>query len=367
MSSRRTSILLTTAAMVLACAQAGLADEVNVKGLSYSPVRVTGVGEGEIVFRIKTNLVRKPISDVRSVKIDGLNALNQAEALLKDGKADQAVQMYDRAFREVRLEWQRKLIRYRRLPVLGELGRIDDAVEDWLFLLEAEKGAEPVLKMRPTKFARKGSVANRRAIQLLSTRREKTDDKDLSGAMGQLLLSLYEYEGMTKEAQALAEQLTGMPSSGNTGNGDGNTGTGTVTPPVGTSQLTRQLQAARTLLNSKPDIVAAQIQSNLSRYGPAERPVALYLLGRAQQKLAQSAGKTEQKQQLYRKAGLNLMRVVAYYPESGDAGMALYETGVICKQLGNPLAAQEAWRMVLEQFAATDAAGPARKALESTR
>ena len=218
--------------------------------------------------------------------------------------------------------------------------------------------------MRPSKFARRGSVANRRAIQLLSTRREKTDNNELSGAMGQLLLAIYEHEGMTKEARALAEELTGTPSTGN----DGNTGTGTVTqPPVGASQLTRQLQAARTLLNSKPDIVAQQIQANLSRYGPAERPVALYLLGRAQQKLAQSAGKTEQKQQFYRKAGLNLMRVVAYYPESGDAGMALYETGVICKQLGNPLAAQEAWRMVLEQFAATDAAGPARKALESTR
>lgn len=356
------------AAATLAAASAGLADEVNVKGLSYSPVRVTGVDEGDIVFRIGTNVVRKPISDVRSVKIDGLNALNQAEALLADGKADKAVEMYNRAFREVRLAWQKKLIRYRRLPVLGELGRIDDAVEDWLFLLEAEKVAEPVLKMRPAKFARKGSVANRRAIQLLSTRREKTDNKELSGAMGQLLLSLYEHEGMTKEARALAEELTGTPSSGNGGTDDGNTGTGTVTPPpVGTSQLTRQLQAARTLLNSKPDIVAAQIESNLSRYGPAERPVALYLLGRAQQKLAQSAGRAEQKQQLYRKAGLNLMRVVAYYPESGDAGMALYETGQICKALGNTTAAQEAWRMVLEQFAATDAADPARKALEATR
>jgi tetratricopeptide (TPR) repeat protein len=222
--------------------------------------------------------------------------------------------------------------------------------------------------MRPTTFARKGSVANRRAIQLLSTRREKTENKERAGAMGQLLLSLYEHEGMTKKARALAEELTGTPSSGDGGTDDGNTGTGTVTPPpVGTTQLTRQLQAARTLLNSKPDIVAAQIESNLSRYGPAERPVALYLLGRAQQKLAGSARGAQQKQQLYRKAGLNLMRVVAYYPESRNAGMALYEAGQVCKALGNTTAAQEAWRMVLEQFPGTDAADPARKALEATR
>jgi TolA-binding protein len=70
----------------------------------------------------------------------------------------------------------------------------------------------------------------------------------------------------------------------------------------------------------------------------------------------------ERARRLRLRAGLNLMRVYAGFPDSEEAVESLLLAGRACEQLGNESAAKAVYDDILKRFADTPAAESAREA-----
>jgi TolA-binding protein len=74
-------------------------------------------------------------------------------------------------------------------------------------------------------------------------------------------------------------------------------------------------------------------------------------------------GSGEQGEALFKRAGLNLMRVVSYYPDSPEAPTALLLAGQINEKLGNANAARRAYEKVTTTYRDSDSAKKAAELL----
>ncbi len=329
----------TIALVILAAAAVASADEVVLSsGLTYANIRVTDVSDFRITYRLRSGRTPEPkeLSKVASVKINSLPAFNEAERLLGQKKYAEAVKAYDEVAKKTRRPWQNRLIAYRRLRALNALGKIARGVEEWLRLTDEVVGSKVglplALKTAPARLAAKGDRENARAISALEKKAREVKNADYLLAIRQMLLKLYTREGMADKAAAIARIIQG----GTTGPSKG---------PNGGAKFQAGLEAARVLLEQgKADEVITSIGRNLRNYSHEQLSTALLLLGRAQFAKAQ---KTKDRV-LMLKAGLNLMRVVAFFPAGEDAPEALYYVAGVNVALGNRNAAQRALKRVAE-------------------
>ncbi|MHC4717903.1 MAG: tetratricopeptide repeat protein, partial [Planctomycetota bacterium] len=103
----------------------------------------------------------------------------------------------------------------------------------------------------------------------------------------------------------------------------------------------------------------------LKTFNDKDLPTVLYLIGKAQATMAAKRADTKAARDLRIEAGLNLMRVVALFPDGERVPDALFEAGQISEGLGNKVAARAAYREVMRRYGKTPAAGQAKVALES--
>ena len=83
---------MTILAVLTATACAAMSDEVTVAGLPYPGVEIVDVKGGQIAFRMPAgNVISKPLAEVAALKVSDAPALNQAEELMQQGKAKEAV------------------------------------------------------------------------------------------------------------------------------------------------------------------------------------------------------------------------------------------------------------------------------------
>ncbi|HUT61682.1 MAG TPA: hypothetical protein VNA25_27910 [Phycisphaerae bacterium] len=342
----RTALVLAT--LVLVTAAVG-ADDVTIKKWPvFKGATITEVKAGQITFRPSSGVVNtKPMSDVQSVRVDGSDDLNRAEALVAQGKAAEAVSAYDAALRRARAgTWQARLARYRRLAALEAAGLIDRAAEEWLVVMDESGSSAAAVAMRP-KVADKPSGADR-AISRLEVRLKTISSKPYQSAIKGLLLSLYQKQGMKDKAEALAAELSGK----------------TVTPSAtGARDQLRGLEVR--IEQGEAAQALAGIRKNIESYGSADLPKALLLAGRAQMALAGKASGDE-KRALLIEAGLDLMRVYAYFPRSQEAAESLYLAGQVNASLPKPnlAAAAAAYKRVIETYGSSPFAAKAKQALE---
>jgi len=360
--------LVATILAVAALGGAAGADELVIGGLARTGCKVLDVKDCTVLFRLSSGrIVSHPVGRITSATIEGEPAFNRAEKLLNAKNWAEAIKAYDRAEkRSSRVQsrpWLKKLLQYRRLKALDAAAIIDRAVEDWLSIMERNKGSAKTLNnaldLRPTSLAKRGSEGNRKAIALLEARRSRVKNQRYLRAVRQLLMDLYQKEGRDKDAAAVAAKLAAVV---NDGLGPKN-GPKSVRPPG--RQMLGELRAAEILIKQgQAGKALAQIRANLSRYRPGELPAALVLAGRAQMSLAAEA-RGQESRKLLIGAGLDFMRVVAFYPASAQAAEALYQAGRVNQAIGNLRAAGMAYRRLIKGYAGSDFVEKARAALVS--
>jgi len=334
---------------------AARADEVRLStGISYGDVIVTGVADGKIKFRTAATEPAKPLGKVTLIQITGRGRFNKAESLAAAGKLAQAIDIYDE-LADASAGWFKDLVKLRRLATLNSTGRIDRATREWLMLVVQADRAPWALSLRPTKLAKPGAKQNDEAIGLLKAALNKDPSESFANEARRLLLALYQAQGLTVEAQKLASTMAGTSEEDNSF--------------VAADHLDAQLQAAQALLGQGQAQQALEsIQSRLSEYLPSQLSEALLLAGKARLALARSAAE-DARAELAALAGLDLMRVVAYYPASTEAPEAMYLAGQVNEMFDPPNrnAADNAYRQVLQLYGDSEFAAKAAKALAALR
>ena len=347
------NVAIVVVGLVLTAA-AARADEVRLSGLSYTNVTVTGVADGQIKFRTAAAEPTKPLGKVSLVQITGRGRFNRAEELAAAGKFADAIYIYDE-LADASSGWFKDLVALRRLAALNAAGMIDRATRQWLALGEQTKAAPWAMSLRPTKLAKAGSKENDEAIRLIKAALDKKPNESLANEAQQLLLALYQAQKRSGEAQKLATTMVGSDEE--------------EASAVAPNRLDAQLQAARALLaQGQAQQALDSIQSSLNEYPPSQLSEAMLLAGKARLALAKSAV-ADVRAELTVQAGLDLMRVVAYYPASAEAPEAMYLAGQVNERFDPPNsnAAARAYQQVLQLYGDSEFAAKAAKALAALR
>ncbi len=346
--------LMTLVAMALLVGSLAAGDTLRVRTLKYPSINITDCKDGKVVFTIGTKSVAKGLSQVRDIAITGADAFNAAEKHLVAGQTVKAIRQYDVAVIG-KSDWMVRLIRARRILALDQAGRIDRAVTDWLWLVEQFGGAQETLKLRPVNIAKKGSNANLAAIKALEAAivAKPAPDEAYKQALNGLLLSLYKREGRKAAAAKAAGRI------------------------VKTHQLPDKTKAAESQsdkLNAMEFLIGqgqahqvlTAVLEKLRRdaYSRAMVPKALLVLARAQMQLAANSTDDTRRKYLLG-AGLDLMRLVAYYPASTHVSEALLEAGRVNQAIGNNWAASNAYRAAIKRNPDSLVAKTARAALKA--
>jgi TolA-binding protein len=114
--------------------------------------------------------------------------------------------------------------------------------------------------------------------------------------------------------------------------------------------VSRVKVAEQLLQQGKAAEALADIQTNLRAYGEDELPQARMLSGTAHNALAQQAGDDAARRAELVAAGLDFMRVFAYWPKSEFGGEALLAAGRVNATLGNANAGAAAFQRVIAQY-----------------
>ena len=363
---RRTTIHVLTAALAahLACG-AALADELIINNIRYPGVRVTDVAKLKISYQISGAIREKNLSDVTAFTIDTSREFNKAEQAFKAGKAADAVAAYTEAEAAAGSRtWLKRLVRYRRCQAAAAAKMPGQAVTDWLAILDEAGATAAAVALAPDAPAAKGSGENARAIALLEKRLSSKDDPAVQAGIRDLLLSLYGVEGLNDKAMLLRGSAPG-PGDGTAGEKPG------PAPPVGpsvdipVSRAPAKLQKAVNQIKLGNYAAAvADIDASLKRFNSTELPGALLLRGKALQMAYEKGGKKDRS--LLAKAGLSFMKVAACFDASTpEAPEALYFGAMVSRQLGNEVAAGNAFRLLISRHEGTDWAKRAKQALGS--
>ncbi len=346
----------TTVIFAGICLAGGLAfaDSLTINNLPYDNVRVTDVSKGTITYELSGRRYDKPLAEVSRVVLSGQRDFNKAEDAFKAGKFADAVAAYTEAEKSTdKLDWLRRLIRYRRIPAADAAKMPGQAVADWLSVVDDAGASRAVIAMAPEAVAPKGSPDNALAMELLKKRLGK-GDPIFRAKVKDLLLNLYAAEDLKDKAMLLQ------------GEGPATAPGGEQAPPplvVSVEQVSRQLQEAASQIKlGQYDAAAESIKAKLNRFTSSELPGALVLRGKALQLSYEKGGSKDVKK--LKEAGLCFMRVAACCdPTTPQVPEALYLAAMVERVLGNHVAAANAMRMLIARYAASEWAQRAQTAL----
>ena len=237
------------------------------------------------------------------------------------------------------------IIDFRLLHAYSRAGWIDQAAALWLKLADREKTASAVVACRPNKLAGKGDPRNAKAINALGTRVLGIKNKDYHTAALELLVRLLYVEGRINEiTRWLPKESPGEP------------------PKL-------KLLRGVALLYGKEYAKAATTITNVLRKLDSESlPEAMSI--RAKALLGQSDSEIDKakKQELMQKAGLDFMRIWAFFQDSPRAGESLFLAGKIMAALPekpNTTAAARAYEAVVRNYPGTPIGRQASIALKT--
>ncbi len=357
----------TTVILAVICLAGGLAlaDSLTIKNFPYENVRVTDVAKGTITYEFSGRKYDKPLAEVSYVVLSGQRDFNTAEDALKAGKFAAAVIAYNDAEKSPGiLDWQRRLIRYRRLSAAAKAKMPGQAVADWLSVIDETGVSRATTSIAPDVVAAKGSPENALAIELLEKRLGAKGDAMFSAKVKGMLLQLYLADGLDDKAAMLRGEAA--PGAAQAMGPAGNAKGGEQEPSaleVSVEQASPRLQEAASQIKlGRYDAAAESIKAQLNRFTSGELPSALVLCGKALQ-LSYEKGSSKDVKKL-REAGLCFMRVAACCdPSIPQVPEALYLGAMVERALGNQVAAANALRMLVDRFASSEWAQRAQAAL----
>lgn len=364
-------------------------DEVTVGRLKYSPVTIIELKDGKLVYEMDNGRRQsKHLYQITGLQVAGCVNFDVAEQLVIKGKKDSAIGYYDKAIAAKHKPFVPVLASYRKLILLEELGRIDESVATWLKIMDADGPSRSALKATPKKFAPQGDRRNIEAIKLLRDKQKSIRNKKYLQTVTGLLQELYKIEGDVEailRAEEEARKAQEARKKADKPKSDAKTGStsevksqpkpepakvevdieleddepqapqpqvrseSSADEVVAPTAVQTRLLAAETLVKQKKYAQAEELLKGL--LDSAEEDLlhkVLLARGRAQAGLADSAT-GDQQYQLRLQAGLNLMRVVAHYPDSNEALEALYEAAGVLERLPNRNAAVKAYRTLAQR------------------
>ncbi|HOF17936.1 MAG TPA: hypothetical protein PK082_03435 [Phycisphaerae bacterium] len=358
------TILVETAVLLVLLCGAISADEVIHNRLPYSGATITGVKDGEVVFRLEGQAkdIAKSLTEVDRIQITGEDLFNQAEKAFREKKYPEAMTFYDRALEGAASDWMKRLIRYRRLQARDGAGEFSKAVEDWLALMDETKSSKATAAMAPANLNVKNASELQTAESVLEEKlRQARQQKDtaLAAAIEPLLAKIS--QGKAAAPKAAEGEGEGKPAPAGTP-----VDVGTVMGRRGEGIYAGRLKAAADLLRKGADAQTAQraltmIEGGMKAYTHAELPAALLIQGQA---LMVLAGTNSDRRALLIRAGLSFMKAASQYPESVEASQALLLAGKVNVSLGNVAAARNAYQDTIIRYDGTEAAREAQNAMD---
>ena len=93
--------------------QISAAEELRVNGIAYKNVQILSVVNGEIVFRMAGNTIRKPLNTVWVVSVSGETDLVKAEDWMAQGRTELALPLYQAVLTRSRPDWMKDLAKQR--------------------------------------------------------------------------------------------------------------------------------------------------------------------------------------------------------------------------------------------------------------
>ncbi|MBS3733560.1 MAG: hypothetical protein KGY99_01385 [Phycisphaerae bacterium] len=345
---RTINLAAVAMAVVTVCAVAP-ADTVDDNGTVWHNVRVSDCADGALSFEWRTQSLSRPLERIRRITLYDQPAFNKAESQLQEAPA-RAVALYDRAEKNARRDWLKRLIAYRRLTALGKAGRIGQWVRHWGQLLK--EGDEPLVaaEFRPASLGT--PEQNGQALQHLQSLLEGVDDERVAPAIRAVMATL-----RRAGADDAAEGSEAAPSerpAADTRDMD-------VSVRAAAEQRSRRLRDMESLLASGDARAAVRaIDAQLPELTDDELPRALYLAGMARMKASPEASNAAE---LLAEAGVMFMKVAVFYPFADDAPEALLRAGTVSERLGNDGGAASAYEVVVARYADSASAKAARRRL----
>lgn len=316
-------------------------------GLRYRGT-ITGYADYTLILRVGGGqVVEKPLAEVRQITLDALPDVSSAEVQMQKNEAELALRLYARARTRASEDWQKRLIDDRAYQATIAAGRTDEAVAIWLDRLADSEVPTKIFALRPGKFADAGEKANSLALERLDAwvrNRSAEIDRDVLVAVLELMLELQRHEGRRQAAAATTQHLAELQDGE-----EADTSQPAARPEGADTQANPDFAALEILLEAgKGGDVVKALQDRIADLPRAERPAAWLLLGRAQWQVGQ--GDAMDRTMLIR-AGLNFMRVFAWYPASPKAAEALYRAAMVHRALGDRRAGCLALEELLQRYA----------------
>ena len=249
-------------------------------GLTYDQVAITDVSNGVIIYVMPNGqALSRGMAEVAQVTLTGNDAFNEAEALMQEGKCDEAAGAYTRAESGVS-GWRAALIAHRLLVAAEGAGKADVAVRRWLTITDAGGAQAAALALRPRKLAPAGDKANDAAIALLANKVDLVKSPAYQRAIRELLVDLYQRQGRLAEAQAMAKALAEAAGVKTQPAGLGPTGAGERPEPTGPAAkpgvAAAQLRlASLAMQRGQHAEVVRMLEGQQNSFTAAELPVAL--------------------------------------------------------------------------------------------
>ena len=106
-------LVLVLACTVAMAATTMPADEINVSGLPYKGVKITGFDGKDVSFQYNSRMITKPISQVRFISMTDEKTFSEAENLVAADRIPAAIRTYQTAARRASDPWLKALIEYR--------------------------------------------------------------------------------------------------------------------------------------------------------------------------------------------------------------------------------------------------------------
>ncbi|MBN1344990.1 MAG: hypothetical protein JXQ73_20015 [Phycisphaerae bacterium] len=308
------------------------------KPLKYGSVRIRGDQAGELVYLGRAgNIVTKPIEEVTRINVQDEPELNRAEELFSQQQYAPAIEPYEKVRDKTALPWLGRYVTARLIKCYDEAGRLPEAVDAWARTLE--RWPSYAVTRAPSKFGKKGSDLNKRALDVLAKAMTGSLPPESKEAVKALQVAIWGVEGDPR-AQTAAPARPARPGEGDQrGEDDGAASAGAVAGKVDVvealSRADRHHEAKR--------YDDALIEINRALAGMPERRRQTYMPRLLALKAAclmakgdalAKAGKADQARAEYIRAGLAAMHVVAFFQDSPSFIECLYLTGSCHEKIG---------------------------------
>ena len=143
-------LFLMVGAVLGLAGPAGYADiVVDVKGKTFEG-NVTGFDDYCVLMTLKDGKkIVRPIERVERIEAAGVEHLKSAEAAFAAGQDKLALTKYAKIRASSKKPWVQSLVRFREYRTLSRMGRMDEAIQRWVTMLDQPAGRVAALSLSP--------------------------------------------------------------------------------------------------------------------------------------------------------------------------------------------------------------------------